>query len=382
MFRHALTHRKAVSLEKGKYADGHGLWLSKTRKGAGHWFLRFTINGRRREMGFGPWPDVTITEARERAYDARRSVRDGNDPIEERRVKRYGKRSVSLRKAIELCFEARQAQLKGNGEAGRWMSPLQTHVIPKAGHVPIENVDQHEIVRILKPIWHTKPSAAEKALNRISLTIQHAAAMGLDIDMQAAKKARALLGKQRHKIEHIPSLPYAEMPDFYSWLKKKETRTALALRFLILTVARTSEIRFATFEEIEGDAWILPEHRTKNGRLHRIPLVTEAQDIIERAKHNAFSELLFPRANGNPFSDAAMSMFMKREGFKARPHGFRASFRTWVEEQTDASFEVKEACLGHAVDSKVVEAYQRSDRFEKRRSLLNQWEKFLARKMD
>ena len=328
-------------------------------------------------MGFGPWPDVTIAEARDRAYEARRSVRDGNDPIEERRTIRYGNRSISLRKAIELCFEARQAQLKGNGEAGRWMSPLRTHVIPKAGNVPIEKIDQHEIVRILKPIWHSKPSAAEKSLNRISLTILHAAAMGLDIDMQAAKKARALLGKQRHKVEHIPSLPYAEMPEFYRWLKRRETRTALALRFLILTIARTSEIRFAAFEEIENDAWVLSEDRTKNNRLHRIPLVAEAREIIELARNRTTGELMFPTSSGNAFSDAAMSMFMKREGFKARPHGFRASFRTWVEEQSDASFEVKEACLGHAVDNKVVEAYQRSDRFEKRRILLNQWERFL-----
>jgi len=380
MFQHALTHRRAASLEKGKYADGHGLWLSKTRKDAGHWFLRYTINGRRREMGFGPWPDVSIAEARERAYEARRTVRDGRDPIEERRERKYGRRSISLRKAIELCFEARQAQLKNDGEAGRWMSPLITHVIPKAGHVPIEKVDQHEIVRILKPIWHSKPSAFEKALNRISLAIQHAAAMGLNVDMQSAKKARALLGKQRHKVEHIPSLPYPEMPDFYRWLKGKKTRTAFALRFLVLTIARTSEVRFASFDEICGDVWELSEHRTKNGRQHRIPLVGEALNIVNDINRDTSGNLLFPTAKGNAFSDAAMAMFMKREGFKARPHGFRASFRTWVEEQTHTPFEIKEACLGHSVDSKVVEAYQRSDRLEKRRELLNQWAEYLISK--
>lgn len=378
MFRHSLTHRKAVALNKGKYADGHGLWLCKSRKDAGRWFLRFTINNRRREMGLGSWPDVSIAEARNRAYEARIAVRDGNDPIEDRRERQNAHSPVSLRMAIEQCFEARQAQLKGDGEAGRWMSPLKTHVIPQAGHIPIERVDQHEIVRILKPIWHTKPSAAEKALNRLSLSIQHAAALGLDVDMQAAKKARALLGKQRHKVEHIPALPYNEMPEFYSWLKTKETRTALALRFLILTVARTSEIRFATFDEIDGDVWELSEQRTKNGRMHRVPLVSEAKDIVTKARRQNTGELLFPTARGNAFSDAAMAMFLKREGFKCRPHGFRATFRTWVEEQTDAPFEIKEACLGHAVDSKVVEAYQRSDRLEKRRELMNVWSKFLT----
>lgn len=196
--------------------------------------------------------------------------------------------------------------------------------------------------------------------------------------MQATKKSRALLGKQRHKVENIPSLPYPEMPEFYRWQKSKETRSALALRFLILTIARTSEVRFATFSEIEGDVWELSEERTKNGRLHRIPLTHDALKIISSAKRTSPNDLLFPTARDAASSDAALAMFLKREGFKVRPHGFRASFRTWVEEKTDTPFEVKDACLGHVVDSKIVEAYQRSDRLEKRRDLLVRWAQFIG----
>jgi len=223
------------------------------------------------------------------------------------------------------------------------MSPLATHVLPKSGYLNIENVDQLEIVRILKPIWHTKPSTAEKALNCMSLTLQYVTALVLDVDMQASKKAKALLGEQRHKVEHIPSLPYNEMPEFYLWLKSKETRSALSLRFLILTVARTSEVRFVTFDEIENDVWKLGEERTKNSRGHRIPLTSEALDLVAVITKTPQSPYLFPTNRGVAASDAAMAMLPKRDCFTARPHVFRASFRTWVEEQTNTPFEVKEA---------------------------------------
>jgi len=207
--------------------------------------------------------------------------------------------------------------------------------------------------------------------------MQHAAALGLPVDMQACLRARALLGKQRRKTEHIPSLPYAEAPVFYKWLCSIDGVSALALRFLILTCARTSEVRLATFEEIEGDVWNLPAERTKTQMARRIPLVEEAQKVVARCREKSKGHL-FPAYRGQPISDAAMATLMKRHDYLARPHGFRASFRTWVEEQTETPFEVKEAALGHAVDSGVVGAYQRSDRLIKRRELMRKWEQFLV----
>ncbi len=378
MFRHALTHRKAVSVDKGKYADGQGLWLSKRRKNAGSWILRLTINGRRREMGLGSWPDVSIAEARDRAHDARKAVRYGEDPIEKRREQRRTARSITVREAIESCFKARQVELKHDGTAGRWLSPLQTHIIPKIGHLPINTIDQHKLKQVLAPIWHTKATTASKALIRFNITLKHAVALGIDVDIQATAKAKALLGKQRHQVQHIPSLPYQEMPEFYRWLSTKDTTAALALRFLVLTVARTSEVRLATFDEFGGDVWVLAPERTKTGREHRIPLTNEAQLIIKQARQRSPNQYVFPTLRDKPMSDAAMAAFLKREAIMARPHGFRASFRTWVEEQTDTPFEVKESALGHVTDSKVVQAYQRSDRLEKRRGLMEGWEGFLV----
>ncbi|MBO6527592.1 MAG: integrase arm-type DNA-binding domain-containing protein [Erythrobacter sp.] len=345
----------------------------KRSKEAGKWILRLSISGKRREMGLGRWPDVSIAEARERAAEARRTLREGLDPIAEREKAKRKPYRLSVKEAIEGCFEARKAELKDDGEAGRWMSPLKTHVIPRIGKMPVEDVDQHTLKRVLDPIWHEKTEAAAKALQRMNLTLKHAAALGLDVDLQATMKARALLGKQRHSVTHIPSMPYQDAPKFYRWLTEQTGTAALALRFLILTLARTSEVRLATFDEIKANVWTLPRERTKTGKEHRIPLTGEALKIVVRCHELSSNEYLFPAYKGKPLSDMAMSSLMKREGFEARPHGFRATFRTWAEECSDAPFAVKESTLGHAVDVGVVGAYQRSDRISDRSSLLAAW---------
>ncbi len=340
--------------------------------------LRLSVSGRRREMGLGRWPDVSIAEARQRAAEARRKLRDGVDPIEERARRKYQPKRLTIKEAIEGCFVARQADLKGDGMAGRWMSPLSVHIIPKIGNRAIEDLDQHMLKSVLEPIWHTKPDTARKAMNRINLTIQHAAALGLEVDMQATLKAKALLGKRRHERKHIPSMPYQDAPAFYRMLGCRGTGCCPALRFLMLTVTRTSEVRFASYEELHDDVWIIPAHRTKTGREHRVPLSKEALHVIEAAKTSEKQELLFPSPMGKAFSDVAMSKFMKDQGYSARPHGFRATFRTWVEEKTKTEYEVKETALGHVVDTGVTGAYQRSDRLKKRRKLLDTWNRFLA----
>jgi integrase len=375
----ALNHMQVRNLGPGKHADGQGLWLVKREPRAGKWMLRVVVYGKRREMGLGRWPDVAIAEARDRAEEARRALRDGTDPILERKRAKVRARPLSVKEAIMSCFEARKAQLKGDGVAGRWLSPLFVHIVPKLGSHPIEGIDQHALRDALAPIWHEKPEAATKALNRMHLTLVHAAALGLAVDLQATMKARALLGKQRHTVEHIPALPYADTPAFYVWLTSAPGISALALRFLMLTLARTSEVRLATFDEIKDDVWHLPASRTKTNRDRRIPLCPEALQVVAEARRLSPNEYLFPAYKGQPISDAAMATLMKRKGYEARPHGFRASFRTWAEEMTATPFEVKEGVLGHVVDTEVVRSYQRSDLLEERRALLRQWAEFLVK---
>lgn len=374
----ALNAMKAKQLDAGKFSDGHGLWLHKRDKFRGKWFVRLVIHGRRREMGLGPYPDVSLAEARELAAKARQKVRAGVDPIEERASLRFKPKRMTVKDAIESCFKSRQAELKGEGKAGRWMSPLRNHVIGKIGNRPIEDLDQHVLRSTLEPIWHDKADTARKALNRLNLTLKHAAALGLDVDLQATMKARALLGKQRHVSKHVPSLPYQDAPAFYRFLCAKDARTALAMRFLILTVARSGEVRHARLDEIEGDIWTIPASRTKQGSEHRVPLSPEALEVLKIAKRSSVNGLVFSSQRGRPLADPMMSKFMKDNGYDARPHGFRATFRSWAEEQSEAEWEVKELSLGHTVGNKVERAYQRSDLIQKRSALLNHWSSFVT----
>lgn len=374
---YSLTHIKAQKLPAGKHNDGSGLWLWKKSKGRGSWVLRIVVGGRRREAGLGPWPEVGIAEARERAAEMRRQVRDGVDPIDERRKARHRTSSMTVKEAVESCFIAKQAELKGDGKHGRWMSPVK-HVIAKIGNEPIESVDQHTIKQALGELWHEKPETARKALNRLGMSLTHASAHGLNVDLQAVLKAKALLGKQQQNVRHIPSLHYSKVPVFYQMLCAERSMTCLALRFLILTLARTSEIRFAMYTEIKDDVWTIPAERTKAKSENRIPLTDEALKVIKLVSIRPNQKLLFPSPNDKPLSDATMSRFMERAGYEERPHGFRASFRSWAEEISGADYATMEASLGHVVGSEVVRAYQRSDLLEKRQKLLQLWSAHLS----
>ncbi|WP_363322246.1 integrase arm-type DNA-binding domain-containing protein [uncultured Aliiroseovarius sp.] len=227
---------------------------SQKARWAGQWFLQVTVHGRRREMRLGSLLYVSLKEAREEAAKWRTLVRQGKDPIKEReRERRLAARADHTLASIAAeAFEARKAELKGDGKAGRWFSPLQLHVLPKIGRVPIEELDQQDIKNTLQPIWHTKADTARKAMNRLGIVMRHAAAMGLDVDVQATDKAKALLGKSRHMPKHLPSMDWRDVPVFYSGLDEGSV-THLALRLLILTAARSSEIRFCALDEIDGD---------------------------------------------------------------------------------------------------------------------------------
>ena len=329
-------------------------------------------------MGLGAFPAVSLAEARRKADDARATVRGGLDPIKEReRAKREAARNLHLLNDIARdCFEARKAELKGDGAAGRWFSPLAIHVLPKLGKMPIADIDQTDIRDCLKPIWHEKASVAEKALGRLSLCLRHAAALGLAVDLQATDKARALLGKSRHKIENIPSVPWPDVPAFYATLADGSV-THLALRLLILTGVRSAPLRFLHESQIEGDVWTVPAEAMK-GRKDatadfRVPLSPEALEIVEAARRHARDGYLFPSQRKGVISDATMSRMMERRGMAERPHGFRSSLRDWLAEATDAPHDVAETMLGHVVGGSVERAYRRTDFLEQRRVLLARW---------
>ena len=371
---HKLSALQVQNAIPGKYNDGGGLWLVRRKDGGGQWILRITMHGRRREMGLGSTSEVSLKEARRHAETARALVREGKDPIKEReRRRREAARKVhTLADVTADCFEARKASLKNDGKAARWMSALEIHVLPKLGRVPVAEIDQVDIKQVLSPIWHEKPEVAKKAIDRLGIVIQHAAAMGLDVDIQATAKAKALLGKQRRTVRHTPSLAWQETPAFYASLDE-QTPTHLAMRLLILTAARSGEIRHLHLDEIDGDVWTIPAERMKAGKEHRIPLSAEAMRVIEAAMPFARDGLLFIGPRGKPISDMTLSMFMKRRSMHERPHGFRSSFRTWCAEATDTPREIAETALAHITGNSVERAYRRTDYLEQRRVLMERW---------
>lgn len=381
---HKLTAAKVKNAAPGKYADGGGLWLHKRPDGGAQWFLRVTVYGNRREMGLGPVKTsanpygVTLQDAREEADKWRAVVRQNKDPIKERERQRCeaAKEQFTLETVAEQAFEARKAELKGDGLAGRWFTPLKLHVLPKLGRIPIEEIDQKDIKNTLAPIWHSKADTARKAMNRLSIVLRYGAAMGLDVDLQATDKAKELLGRTRHVSQNIPALHWKEVAPFYASLSDGAP-TQLALRLLILTALRSKPVRFCNLNDIDGDVWTIPAEymKAREGKAtdFRVPLSQEALNVIEAAKPFARDGYLFPNTRRGVISDMTMSAFMKRKGMEARPHGFRSSFRTWCAEATDTPREIAETALAHTVGGSVERSYNRTDFLEQRRVLMERW---------
>jgi integrase len=382
--RNRLTSGFMKSPPVGKHCDGAGLWLVVREDGGAQWVLRVTVHGRRREMGLGGYPTLGLAEARKIAQRWRDMAAAGRDPIKEREAEERSARreDTSLAVLTTDAFEARKAELKGDGTAGRWLSPLTLHVLPKLGKVPVTDIDQRDIRDTLAPLWHVKAETARKALNRLSIVIKHAAALGLDVDLQATEKAKALLGKSRHVAKNIPAMAWAEVPSFYASLEEP-TLTHLALRLLILNPGvRSKPLRHIRLDQIDGDVWIVPgeDMKGRKGKTHdyRVPLSTEALRIITLAKPHARNGFLFPNNRKGVISDMTLSRHMERRGLVARPHGFRTSLRTWLEDTTDAPFEVKESMIAHFTDSVVVRAYRRTDYLEKRRIWAECWANYVT----
>ena len=375
-------HRLSAAFVKtapvGKHNDGSGLWLHKHKSGGAQWILRVVVHGRRREMGLGGYPAVSLKDARELAAKWRSHAKLGRDPIRLRdnQAREAAKGDNTLRNIAISAFEARKAELKADGKAGRWFSPLQYHILPKLGKIPIEDIDQRDIADTLGIIWHSKAETARKAMNRLNIVIKHACAMGLDVDLNTVPKAKALLGKTRHKPTNIPALNWKEVPDFYQSLSETSV-THLALKLLILTGVRTYAVRHLNIEQLQDNIWTIPAQNMK-GNIDRVsdfavPLSGEALKVIELAKPFAKDGFLFPGIRKGVISDAAMARIMERRGLAERPHGFRSSLRTWLADCTTAPEEIAETILAHSPRSKVVKAYRRTDFLKQRIVLMQRW---------
>ncbi len=259
---------------------------------------------------------------------------------------------------------------------------MRLYILPKLGCLPVSEITQTEIRNTLAPIWHTKAATAEKALIRLNLCLKHAAALGLNVDLQATEKARALLGKQRHKAKNFPAMNWKEVPAFYQSLCQTTTITQLALRLLILTGVRTNPLRHIREDQIEGDIWTIPAENMKGRRdattEFRVPLSAEALEVIKEARPLSRNGFLFSAKGRGPLAHRCMAQYMKRIGLEACPHGFRSSLRNWLAETTDAPYEVAETILSHTVGGKVERAYRRTDYLEQRRVYMDKWAAYVT----
>lgn len=397
------TNRLAASriknLEPGMHCDGAGLWLKKRLDGGAQWLLRVTVYGKRREMGLGGLSDVSLAEARREAERWRQVAKSGGDPTKAREAERRAKNGTdhTLAAITAAAFEAKRSELKGDGKAGRWMSPLEVHVLPVLGSYPISDIDQNDVARMLRPIWHDKPVAAKKAAQRLAYIMRWASATGHAVRTIAVDEARMILGKQAHVETGISAMNWRDVPDFYASLTTEQTRAAYALRITILTAMRSTPVRMCEIDEIDMDArtWSVPIAKMKGRKLlkdakvthFRQPLSKQALELMSEIEHVLGDHgLLIPGETSRPsaprpISDMTMTRRLQRGGHEVNVHGFRSSFKTWTmeaEAAEDFDDRIVEMCLAHVTGSAVERAYMRSEFVEKRRPIMQAWADYVT----
>ncbi|MFB9149511.1 tyrosine-type recombinase/integrase [Roseovarius ramblicola] len=379
----------AVAIRKsgpGRLGDGRGLELHKGTGKTGKWVWRYSLGGRRRQMGLGTWPDVSLADARAQRDRWASVLAQGRDPITERQAAIEAARAEierddpTLETLAREVLEARSATLRNEGKAGRWLSPLERHVFPKIGRAPISTLRQHDIKAALERIWRTKHPTATKAIQRLRIVFRQGKLMGYECDEFTVDAAQHMLGAVIHTPEPIPATPWQDIPDLFERLEGRGT-TAACLRFMMLTLVRASGCRGARFDEIENGIWTVPAARMKGQegkvREFRVPLSDAALEIVE-ARKALGGDYLFAVANGNPVSDSGLSKLMRDMGEAGRPHGFRTSFRTWVQDTDAAPWDVSETILAHTIGGRVERSYARSDMLERRRPVMQAWADYVT----
>lgn len=369
----------------GRLSDGNGLSLEK-KGDSGKWIWRYSIAGKRREMGLGAWPTVGLADARAERSKWALVLSQGKDPISERNKQKAAvqaemeRRDPPLEELAHEVFETYKLSLRKEGASARWMSPLKKHVFPKIGRKPISTITQRDVQDALKPIWHSMPTTAEKAIQRLGKIFHDGRLRGYECDRFTIDAAKSMLGHVAHRTQPIEATPWQYIPKLYAWLDGRGT-SASCLQFMILTLVRAGGCRGARFEEFDGDIWTVPADRMK-GRLgevadFRVPLSPEALEIINRRRELG-SEWVFPGYGGSPLTDASLSKYMRDNGLVGKPHGFRTSFRTWVQDNDAVPYEVAETILAHKIGGKTERSYARSDLLERRQAALAKWARFVT----
>ena len=380
---HDGTTRAAQRIFDG---DGSGLALNVKPGGTKSWVQSITVRGRRRTFGLGPYPMISLREAREAALRNKRIAFEGGDPVAERNERRG---APLFRELAERVIAAREGEWVSPRTAPNWRSSLAAYARPLLAQ-RIDQITVADVMACLTPIWSDKRETATRVKRRIGAVMEWSVAHGYRTD-DPVRAAASLLPKRRAKAVHHKALPWAEVPGAVRTIRGTGAwpGTRLAFEFLVLTAARSGEVRGATWDEVDVDAalWTIPGTRMKAGVAHRVPLAPAALAVLAEARlltdppitpaHRGCT-LVFPSVQGKALSDSTISKLLRENCVAGVPHGFRSSFRDWAAETTGAPHAVMEAALAHAVPSAVERAYARTDLLDQRRSLMDAWGRFVA----
>ena len=380
----ALTAAKAKALsEPGMHNDGRGLYLRVAKGGSKGWILRITVDGRRRDIGLGGYPAVTLAKARQLADGHRLAVAEGRDPLAEKRRAKM----LTFAEASAKVHEANLPRWKNEKHTAQWLSTLERYAFPTIGKMPVDRIERRDVLAILTPIWTAKPETARRTRQRIRTVLKWAMAHEFVEHNAAGEGIDGALPAMRRFKAHHRALPYAEIPAALETIDASPAGLAAraCMRFLILTAARSGEARGARWDEVDMDAatWTIPGERMKGGRQHVVPLSVAALAVLhEAAALRDDSGLIFssPRKRGRPLSDMGLTKCLRDCGLadRATVHGMRSAFRDWASERTNAPHAVMERALAHAVADAVEAAYSRSNLLERRRALMAEWGSFVT----
>ena len=380
-----------LSRVEGMHAVGgcRGLYL-QCKNGGASWILRIRVDGKRRDMGLGSFHDVSLEEARDKCAELRKSIRQGNDPLEDKRRAKQERmiaraKALTFAECVEAYLETHEDSWKNPKHRQQWRNTLTDHALPAFGELPVGAVDTGLVMQCLEPIWKAKTETASRLRGRIEQVLDWATVRGYRQGENPARWKghldKLLPAKAKiQKTEHHAALGYTEIGGFMLALRQMDGIGAQALEFTILTAARSGEVRGAIWTEIDMDAalWVIPADRMKAEREHRIPLSKRAMELLLATPRIAGTNLVFPGRRG-PMSDMTLSAVLKRMGRgDLTVHGFRSTFRDWAAEMTNYPREVAEMALAHTVGDKVEAAYRRGDLLRKRYRIMEDWARHCA----
>lgn len=365
-----------------------GLHLKVRSDTSRHWILRVVVGDRRRDIGLGGYPAVTLEQARTLAREARLQIRSGIDPVAARKAAQDALRTANAKRitfaqAASACHTAKTSEFKNRKHSNQWLNTLKTYAFPVLGQIPIGDIELPHIVATLEPIWQTKTETATRVRQRIESVLAWATVSGFRTGDNPARwrgnleHALPKPSKVR-KVNHHPALPWQKVPVFMVDLRQRDGMGARALEFLILTAARSGEVRLATWDEIDLKAklWTIPAERMKSGKTHRVPLSDPVIRILKALSRFEGSPYVFPATRGGALSDMSVSAVTRRMEVAAVPHGFRSSFKDWCRSSTNYPDEVSELALAHVSSDETRAAYARDELLPKRARLMRDWAKF------